>query len=105
MTEHNPQATFKSRKRAAQVFTKPKPVAAVRSRFTALDWFLILTIVTALCVIASVTLSPLVEPLLVSSIPRAEAVERCAAFDDVMGPLLTNAGMQYPEGHACAPYL
>jgi hypothetical protein len=36
---------------------------------------------------------------------EAERIERCAAFDDLMGPLLDNAGMQYPEGHACAKYI
>lgn len=29
----------------------------------------------------------------------------CGDFDSIMGPLLDNAGMTYPEGHACAKYI
>jgi len=100
MMEHNPQAAFKSRKRAAQVFTKPKPVLKARKPYAVFDMALLVVILVSLGVIAALML-----PSPFPRVPHAVAVERCAAFDDLMGPLLDNAGIEYPEGNVCAKYI
>lgn len=46
-TDHNPQAAFKSRKRAAQVFTKPQPMVKVYKPYTIIDVALVAAILVA----------------------------------------------------------